>query len=390
MADVKETPVETTATTEASAAAPETPAAAPATEVVTATEAAHPPTEPTPSGEAPATKDEAQPPAEHKAQPPAENEAQPPTTNEAQAPATNEAQPSTTDETQPPTKDEAQAPAAVGDGWPTLDAEHPLHKFLQLLPEILKECEYTEVYGVTLKPEGNFHTKLILQKFLRANANDLGKAKDQLTKTLKWRKEFQPLKVKDEVFSQKKFGGLGYILKLTGVPESKNEVDVCTFNIYGAVKDNKETFGDLDAFIKWRVALMERSVHELGLANATKPIPDYGQGPDPYQGFQVHDYMNVSFLRQDPLVKAASKKAIEVFGAYYPETMSRKFFVSVPLIMSWMFTAMRVFISKETQKKFTVMSYATSLAGELGESVPQAYGGKGEPLDKIGQTVKTE
>jgi hypothetical protein len=75
---------------------------------------------------------------------------------------------------------------------------------------------------------------------------------------------------------------------------------------------------------------------------------------------------------------------------YVAETMSRKFFVSVPLIMSWMFTAMRVFISKETQKKFTVMSYATSLASELGPAVPEAYGGKGEPLDKIGQTVKTE
>jgi hypothetical protein len=70
--------------------------------------------------------------------------------------------------------------------------------------------------------------------------------------------------------------------------------------------------------------------------------------------------------------------------------MSRKFFVSVPFIMSWMFTAMKVFISKETQKKFTVMSYATSLAGELGPSVPEGYGGKGEELDKIGQTVKTE
>ena len=70
--------------------------------------------------------------------------------------------------------------------------------------------------------------------------------------------------------------------------------------------------------------------------------------------------------------------------------MSRKFFVSVPLIMSWMFTAMRVFISKETQKKFTVMSYATALGAELGPGVPEAYGGKAEPLEKIGETVKTE
>lgn len=218
----------------------------------------------------------------------------------------------------------APAEKSASDGWPAIDAQHPLSKFLELLPGILEEADYNEVYGVSLRSGQDFHTKLILQKFLRANANDLDKAKDQLSKTLKWRKEFQPLKVKDEVFSQKKFGGLGYIVRITHVPGSENASDVATFNIYGAVKSNKETFGDLDAFMKWRVALMESSVQKLGLADATRPIPDYGDGPDPYQGLQIHDYMNVSFLRQDPLVKAASKKAIEVFGAYYRECFSRK------------------------------------------------------------------
>jgi hypothetical protein len=45
---------------------------------------------------------------------------------------------------------------------------------------------------------------------------------------------------------------------------------------------------------------MERSVQKLELAKATKPIPDFGEGLDPYQGYQVHDYLQVSFLRQDP------------------------------------------------------------------------------------------
>lgn len=53
---------------------------------------------------------------------------------------------------------------------------------------------------------------------------------------------------------------------------------------------------------------MELGISKLNLASATKPIPDFGQGPDPYQGIQVHEYMNVSFIRQDPLVKAASSK----------------------------------------------------------------------------------
>ena len=234
------------------------------------------------------------------------------------APATKETPVETS--VQPEVEKAATTPENTSDdGWPALEPQHPLTLLLEQLPGILKEADYKEVYGITLVPEGSFHTKLILQKFLRANQNDIEKAKEQLSKTLKWRKEFQPAKVKDEAFSQKKFGGLGYITKISDVPGSENKSDVVTFNIYGAVKSNKETFGDLDAFMRWRVALMESSVRQLGMADATKPIPDFGQGPDPYQGFQVHDYMNVSFLRQDPLVKAASKKAIEVFGSYYRE-----------------------------------------------------------------------
>jgi hypothetical protein len=83
-------------------------------------------------------------------------------------------------------------------------------------------------------------------------------------------------------------------------------------------------------------------------------------------------------------------RAVKLLTHDTAETMSRKFFVSVPYIMSWVFTAMKLFISAETQKKFTVMSVATNLAGELGPGVPEVYGGKGEPLEKIGETVKTE
>lgn len=91
-----------------------------------------------------------------------------------------------------------------------------------------------------------FTTLLILQKFLRANANEVPKAIEQLTEALEWRKQYQPLNSKDEVFDAAKFGGLGYVTELKGVPGSPSEKDVATFNIYGAVKDTKKTFGDLD------------------------------------------------------------------------------------------------------------------------------------------------
>ena len=54
------------------------------------------------------------------------------------------------------------------------------------------------------------------------------------------------MKVKSEVFDKTRFEGLGYIAKIKGVPGSVNDTDVATFNIYGAVKDTKKTFGDLD------------------------------------------------------------------------------------------------------------------------------------------------
>ncbi|GMF16247.1 unnamed protein product [Phytophthora lilii] len=131
--------------------------------------------------------------------------------------------------------------------WPAIAEDHPLNQLLKALPALIKAAGgYSEVYGVTLDPSGPFHTKLILQKFLRANANDVDKAKAQLGKTLAWRSSFKPLETLDEKFSKEIFGGLGYVIEIEGVPGSQNKKDVVTFNIYGAVKDNKATFGNLD------------------------------------------------------------------------------------------------------------------------------------------------
>lgn len=238
------------------------------------------------------------------------------------------------------------------------------------------------------QPNPVFSTCLIMQKFLRANSNDVTKACDQLLAALKWRKTFQPLQVKDEVFAKDKFGGLGYITELQGVPESPNQTDIATFNIYGAVKDTKKTFGDLTEFIRWRVALMELTVQRLHLGDAKDPIPDFNKGPDPYQAIQVHDYLSVSFLRQPAEVKAASQKTIQLFQEVYPETMSRKYFVNVPLLMQWMIGAMQMFMAKETVAKMKWMSYGTELYRDLGTSVPKAYGGSGPDLVSAGETPK--
>src|SRR5690606_15222412 len=105
---------------------------------------------------------------------------------------------------------------------------------------------------------------------------------------------------------------------------------------------------------------MELAVRELKIDQSTKVI-DY-HGEDPYQMIQVHDYLNVSFLRLNPNIRAASKETIETFSLAYPELLREKFFVNVPAIMSWMFTALKVFLSKNTIRKFHPISNGANLA----------------------------
>ena len=135
---------------------------------------------------------------------------------------------------------------------------------------------------------------------------------------------------------------------------------------------------------------LSKTLAPLLSGTSTTPVPEYGSGPDPWQGIQIHDYLNVSFLRQNPYVKAASKEAISTFSKYYPETLSRKFFVNVPVVMGWMFQAMKLVLSKETVRKFTVLSYGNQLAGELGKGVPTVYGGEAEDLEVVGEGLKLE
>lgn len=152
--------------------------------------------------------------------------------------------------TSPPPADAAIASDTVqpttSPFWPETAPDHPLTKFYTSFEKLIEEAQYDEVYGIKLSTSSPFHTKLILQKFLRANQNDLEKARQQLLGTLKWRKEFDPAKAANETYSKEKFDGLGYVLEVEGVPDSKNKKDIVTFNIYGAVKDKKATFGDLE------------------------------------------------------------------------------------------------------------------------------------------------
>ncbi|KAK4124428.1 CRAL/TRIO domain-containing protein [Parathielavia appendiculata] len=260
---------------------------------------------------------------------------------------------------------------------------------------LAKAAGHPEIWGVTLAdPESHVPTRIILQKYLNANDGDLAKAREQLTKTLEWRAKMKPLELTKKVFSKAKFDGLGYVTKYT--QEASTEPagkEVFTWNIYGGVKSVDETFGKLEEFLEWRVALMELALQELDISSATKPITaDY----DSYKIFQVHDYKSISFLRQSPQVKAASTETIKVFAQNYPELLKEKFFVNVPAIMGFVYTFMKLFVAPKTIKKFHPMSNGGNLALEFGESkvpclgekLPARYGGKGAALEEQGQQTR--
>ncbi|EAW14738.1 CRAL/TRIO domain protein [Aspergillus clavatus NRRL 1] len=270
---------------------------------------------------------------------------------------------------------------------PAYLAQNPaLGQFFDRLPAILSATGHEEMWGVSLKDSDDVPTVNVLIKFLRANEGNVKLAEEQLTKALKWRQEMNPTAlVESATYNAAKFGGLGY---LTTYKDANGAQTVVTWNIYGGVKDMNKTFGDMDEFVKWRVALMEMAVKELKMAEATSVI-EY-DGEDPYQMLQVHDYLNVSFLRLNPAIKAATKKTIEVFTTAYPELLREKFFVNVPAIMGWMFAAMKVFLSKNTTRKFHPISNGANLAREfpaLKDQFPKAYGGGGPALQDGARTV---
>ncbi|CEF77391.1 hypothetical protein SNK03_005262 [Fusarium graminearum] len=294
------------------------------------------------------------------------------------APAVVEPTAETTTETTAEVRDEK--PAQAGSSAP----ETSLAKLDGRLNDICSKAQHKEMWGVQLSSINHIPTMVVLQKFLRANNDDPVAAEKQLTQALQWRKKMNPTALVTQTFDKSKFNDLGFVTAHNG---ENNKETIITWNIYGAVKDKKATFGNVEEFIKWRAAIMEISVQKLKLDQVTEPIPEGGE--DPYQMIQVHDYLNVSFFRVDPAVKAASKETISVFSMAYPELLSHKYFVNVPAIMGWMFGAMKLFLAPATLRKFHPMTSGTTLSTELKSitsSLPKEYGGLG-PSVKEGQTV---
>lgn len=233
--------------------------------------------------------------------------------------------------------------------------------------EAFEETSYQEIFGLNYSTDPSTWDKghiNVLRKFLTANNGDVEAAKKQLVGALKWRKEYKPLDSMKEEFDPE-------LCKLGLVTQSPDK-NVVVWNLYGAVKNPGEFFAQLDKFIRWRVMLHETALSHLDFSSDTRDKMD-----------QVHDYMNVSFLRMDSTIRNASKKVIEMFQSYYPETLNLKFFVNVPYLMMFVFKIVSSFSQGETIKKFRVISNGTSLNNDLGNWIPKTYGGKAENLASL-------
>jgi hypothetical protein len=121
--------------------------------------------------------------------------------------------------------------------------ETPLAKLNGRLDDIFSKAQHKEMWGVQLSNTDHVPTRVVLQKFLRANNDDPVASEKQLTQALEWRKKMNPTALVTQTFDKSKFGDLGFVTTHKG---DNGKETIITWNIYGAVKNNKATFGDVD------------------------------------------------------------------------------------------------------------------------------------------------
>ncbi|KAJ2086977.1 Non-classical phosphatidylinositol transfer protein (PITP), partial [Coemansia sp. S100] len=222
------------------------------------------------------------------------------------------------------------------------------------------------IWGVPLLPsagdnneegERDIRVDVILHKFLKARSGDIALARQMLTNALKWRAEFNIEGILEEEFPEDVFGKVGFIHGNDGQGRP------VTYNFYGNL-DNKQVFGDLDRFLRWRVQLHERGMRMLDFVNVADMI-------------QVHDYDGVSVFGYDKFARAASKATVQLMSDNYPESLATKIFANVPGWGETVFNVICRWLSEDTKRKFVVVSKASAprvLAERIGEAnLPEKF-----------------
>jgi len=243
------------------------------------------------------------------------------------------------------------------------------------LPEIFEkayekpEAKTTPItlWGVHIDPKEPRDAKVsvVLAKFLRARNLNVNEAEKMLVATLRWREEFKVEECVKEEYPKEVFGNLGHVY---GKDKEGRPV---VYNLYGANKDTKAVFGDVQRFLRWRVALMEKSVSYLDFETID-------------QTDQIHDYEGVSLSQRDANSKSAASEATSIFQNHYPEFLSRKFFINIPTLLTWIFWVFKPVLSAATFAKMTVVgtghdAIAKALLPIIDKTeLPKKYGGEAD------------
>eukprot|EP00930_Biecheleria_cincta_P045032 TRINITY_DN31033_c0_g1_i2.p1 TRINITY_DN31033_c0_g1~~TRINITY_DN31033_c0_g1_i2.p1 ORF type:complete len:498 (+),score=95.28 TRINITY_DN31033_c0_g1_i2:39-1532(+) len=221
-----------------------------------------------------------------------------------------------------------------------------------------------ELWGIDMR-ERSEASDVLLLKFLRAADVDVGRAGERLRDTLRFRAEE---KIGQLAGANLPDHFLGHDI-ISGPDVDGRPVMISR---YGQM-DNDRVFGDTDAFVKYRLQVMEKAMAELNFASG-----------EPEDLCQVHDYSGVSLLFKTPEVKAGVAAMTKVFSDHYPETKGKTIFVNFPGVFSKLFQAFSVFIPERTRKKFLILAEddQEGLFRQISPTkVPEALGGLLRPVE---------
>lgn len=211
------------------------------------------------------------------------------------------------------------------------------------VPSIVKEAQRdcpgvwngAIMWGVDIEVAG-YPQSVVLLKYLRAEEFDVDKAEKRIVQTLIWRAECQVDYLK-EAELPKEFLGHDVI--------DGQDVDgrPLFLSRFGGM-DLKAVFGDAEAFVRYRVKLMELAIDKL----------DFQPG-QPEDLCQVHDYSGVPLSGFGGEVKDCVNIISKVFADHYPEFKGKTVFVNFPSVFTTLFAAFSVFLPERTKKKFVIL-----------------------------------
>lgn len=221
-------------------------------------------------------------------------------------------------------------------------------------------------WGIHIDPHHpkDAQVNVVLMKFLRAKHLNVKEARGMLVSTLRWRESFGVDAAVKEEFPEDVFGRVGHIF---GRDKEGRPV---VYNIYGG-NNVQAAFSDVPRFLRWRIALMEKSVATLDFTEVDEIVP-------------IHDYAGVNLRHRDKNSKSASSEVTSIFHGHYPGLLHKKIYINVPTVVSWGFWAFKRMISAKTLAEMTVVGSGRRAIKKAllsiidAKELPQRYGGDAE------------